>query len=111
MAGSIDAQGLKIQGRGYLKFLSNRLGVGSRLSGKIARLPPYFGVYCIFINTFIENLTGVVVLFYTHSSTMCIYDHSCNNVVDVVRNVSLLTSWLVTKISLGLFVLRRDGFY
>jgi hypothetical protein len=47
--GVIDAHRLKIQGRGYLKFLPKSQG-GSRLSGKIAR-----GVfYCIFINKCFE---------------------------------------------------------
>jgi hypothetical protein len=40
---AIDAHGLKIQGRGYLKFLPKFLG-GSRLSGKIAMGLPLFWV-------------------------------------------------------------------
>jgi hypothetical protein len=40
---SIDAHRLKIQGRGYLKFLPKFLG-GSSLSGKNARGIPLFQV-------------------------------------------------------------------
>jgi hypothetical protein len=43
---SIDAHGLKIQGRGYPKFLtkSQRGAGGSRLSGKFAKGFPLFWV-------------------------------------------------------------------
>ena len=54
----IDAYGLKIQGRGYLKFLPKSLGGRSRLSGKIARGSPYFGFYCTFINKCFEICLG-----------------------------------------------------
>ncbi len=54
---SIDAHGLKIQGRGYGMFLPKFLG-GWRVSGKIAWGSTYFGFYCIFINKFFKNLPG-----------------------------------------------------
>jgi hypothetical protein len=49
----IDAHGLKIQGRGYLKFFLKSLG-GQGFQEKLPRGSSYFGFYCIFIN----NLEG-----------------------------------------------------
>jgi hypothetical protein len=59
---SIDAHGLKIQGKGYLMFLPKSLGGGggSRLSGKIAGGSPYFGFYCILLTSFSKICLGVL---------------------------------------------------
>jgi hypothetical protein len=58
---AIDAHGLKIQGRGYLKLLPKSLGgcqVKVSGKGKIAQGSHYFGFYCIFINKSFEIFLG-----------------------------------------------------
>jgi hypothetical protein len=57
----INAQGLKIQGRGYLEFLPKFLWRGWRFSGKIAREVTLFWV-CIFINKCFEICPWVLYL-------------------------------------------------
>jgi len=54
----IDAHGLKIQGRGYLKFLSKFLGGMQGFQEKMPVGSPYFGVYWIFINKCFEICLG-----------------------------------------------------
>jgi hypothetical protein len=64
---TIDAHGLKIQGRGYLIFLPKSLvGGGSRLSGKIAwRGPPILDFIAFLLTSFSKICLGErVLLFY-----------------------------------------------
>jgi hypothetical protein len=42
----IDAQGLKIQGRGYLTFFAKIPGGGQGFQEKLPGGSPYFGFYC-----------------------------------------------------------------
>ncbi len=61
---SIDAHGLKIQGRGYGMFLPKFLGGVKGFRKNCYGGSTYFAFYCIFINKFFKNLPGGV-LFHT----------------------------------------------
>jgi hypothetical protein len=76
---AIDAHGLKIQGRGYLKFLPNFLG-GSRVSDKIARGSPYFGFIAFLLTSVLKFAWGVLYLPSPSSSPLvCIYEGQKTN--------------------------------
>jgi hypothetical protein len=52
----VDAHGLKIQGRGYLKFFAKITWGVKAFRKNCLGGSPYFGFYCIFINKCFESL-------------------------------------------------------
>ncbi len=69
---TIDAHGLKIQGRGYLMFLAKIPRGGQGFQEKLPGGSPYFGFYCIFINKCLEIcLRGVLYLPSPHLTPLC----------------------------------------
>ncbi len=76
--------------------MSKPLGWGQGFQEKFLGCPPILGFIAFLLTSLSKICLGWWCCFIPTHPHMCIYDHSCNNLVDVVRYVTLLTSWLVT---------------
>ncbi len=108
--GSIDAHWLKIQGRGYLKFLPISLG-GSRLSGKIARegLPiSGFNFYCIFINKCFDICLWVSYIYPSPLPLPCVHLWMVGTLVEpCLTSSSVVNNWDEQNASISIFSLKQ----